>query len=566
MATGGPYVDKNALLTADDALGAPVETTTTGAAPAVPALADPADQTGGNGGGLNLNLGKLNVDVQQPEWAYRPTQQDFGQVDVRRGNYSTGMVPTVNVQMPFPALANRQQAQAERKAALAKKLQDFDLYSGIGKAADPYQRNFGKLARADMDQMVTDVANGMFGGDRTKATEYFLNDPQGRAMHKARAANWNDVGVQSQDKLKRGVDDLLREENGERVFVDPRAKAITQQMVNATGQFGGPEGGDVMSQAKLYQDYDQVMSSNKYIKEFVLPSVKEKMQTMKEFSGITRDPKSGAFLMTETEKRNFDGMIREHAKEMANMGIGTESEMTEILTGNFPPSVIVETEMKFKPAGKSSKSGSGEKQTLMDRALTPVMSELPTGALGRKKTVKTTDKYGTVTEEQVDVPGTPTGQKFPTLDLFDIRSNQGVFPSAREFKTGGVVGIKDGKIVSDDKKSTSKTIHPTRIMDVGGKLFIIGRETSQPRTSGMKTGSDDEEEVTDIQEFSKLPEVIVPYEGNENLLVTSFPWLKSDENVRQALRKASPSFATDGGAPAAAPKRLKYNPATGRAE
>ena len=66
--------------------------------------------------------------MEEPAWNWKSTNQDFvPQPDVAQYNFDTGLVPVARTgQIPFAALANRQAANAERKAALQKKIEALE--------------------------------------------------------------------------------------------------------------------------------------------------------------------------------------------------------------------------------------------------------------------------------------------------------------------------------------------------------------------------------------------------------------------------------------------------------
>jgi hypothetical protein len=327
---------------ADAGLGASTATTTTGMAPKPINPQDPQDPQGGGGG--------FNLQVSQPEWAAPPSQADMGQVDVRRGNYDTGMVPTAQFQFPFAALANRQIANQQRKAKLEKDLADFDLYANIGKAADPYVRSHGQLARADMDRFVEEVAQA-YGGERKDAIRAIATDPVLKARWRDRAAKWEEMGQASQYLFKDATDLLLKVEMGEQTTVDEETLQAANDLVNGLNQFGSDGIPDVEKQVELGRRYERMISRNQYFEKYLRPSLAATQQTLQARGKFNQA--NGALILTETEKKGWDGLIEQEARRMSAMGMGSKEEMKQYLEGRLPKSEVVSTDFKMMDTGGS---------------------------------------------------------------------------------------------------------------------------------------------------------------------------------------------------------------------
>lgn len=505
----GPYQNKTGVTpSVEESIGAglagvgaaPV-TTTTGAPPPVPGIGNPA--TG------------FKIDVQNPTWGYQPSQEDFGQADVRRANYDTGLVETARQAYPFPALANRQMGLQARKDALAKKVADFDLYAGIGKAADPYLRSHGELARRDMDRFVDEIAQA-YQTDRRGAIEQIATNPELKARWKDRAMQWEEVGQQSQALFKDASDLLLSVEANE-AYVDPELQQAARELVSGIGTFGSDGKPDVMKQVELGRRYERLASREKLFQEQVVPGLAHAMQVLHDPGRIDRT--NGLIRLTETEQKNFDGLVDQMARRWTAFGLGSYEENKKYLKDRLPTSTVTDTQLR-EPAGAGSASGKAPARFAYQVSET----QLPAGA------------FKGVMPSGEQPKAALSGRSYLTLSLFDIKSDQGQTPQPRPF--------------NDYDKQTY--LHPTRIMKVGDKLFIVGKETGLPRTSATGGGSNPLDILNmggdeQIQEFKNLPDKLVPYESNEDLISQYFPWL-TDAGIREALgatpRKTS-SFQTD---------------------
>lgn len=314
--------------------------TATASTPPIPGAGDPMQ-----GANTQTGRGFGAPTLEQPEWAWRPTQDDFGQVDVRRGQYDTGMVPTVNVQHPFPALANRQEALAQRKAALAQKVANFDRYAGLGSAPDPYLQNFGKLARGGMDQFVRDIADSMYGGDMNAATRGIMESPELMARFKSRAASYNEIGQQGQGWFD-GAEEFLKGIEGNEANADPELVAKARRLIQGIGEFGGPNGPDPEALAREGQAFESRLSMDKAFKDFVVPGLEKAMVTLQGKANIKRGI-GGKIIVETTKTTDFENLKEQMAREWARSGIADSYQQArEYLDSRLGFSKVTETKLE----------------------------------------------------------------------------------------------------------------------------------------------------------------------------------------------------------------------------
>lgn len=473
-------------------LGAGTDTSTVGA-PGVPKPMNPMDP------GVSQTGRGLNVTVENPQWATPPSQADFGQVGPYRDQHDTGLVVIAQQQMPFAALANRQMGLNQRKAALEKQLADFDLYSNVGKAADPYQRNFGQMARADMDRFVDEIA-ASYGGDRKDAMRRIVSDPELKARWRDRGAKWEEVGQTSQYLFKDAQTRLLQAEMGE-VEMDADERQAAQDLVMGLGQFGSDGQPDVHKQVEMGRRYEAVVSRNKYFKEYIAPGIAATVQTLQAQGKFNRA--NGALILTETEKKNWDGQIDQESRRMAAMGMGSKEEMEKYLRGKLPSSEVVSTEYKMLPTSGGG-SGSG------------VAGQ--TGYSAQYNPVRPAANKLVADNLRAAGANIPEGaNRIDQVTLFDVTSGKGKFPAPRQ--TG------DGDY-----------IHPTGVFrDQSGKLWIYGKEAREPSTTSQgayRADSDERDEAPTVEEFNRLKDVVKPYEDNAGIISGAFPGLTRGELVR----------------------------------
>jgi hypothetical protein len=123
--------------------------------------------------------------------------------------------------------------------------------------------------------------------------------------------------------------------------------------------------------------------------------------------------------------------------------------------------------------------------------------------------------------------------KYQTISLTEPVSKKEQIPQTRSF-------VKNG----DDTPMI-----PLRLMDVDGTLYIVGKEsryTGETSVGGSSGGGrvslDDEDEtpaaVSSIADFKRLPDIRVPYSGNETVFEEYFPGL-DEESVMEIFGSRS---------------------------
>ena len=527
----------------------------TASTPPIPGAGDPVagtnTQTGRGFGGF---------DVEQPTWAWRPTQQDFGQVDVRRGQYDTGMVPTVQTQMPFSAFANRQQALEQKKAALAQKMAAYDPYAGIGKAHDRYQTAFNRYAVNYINQKRQGIADSMFGGDMALADKYLGTDPQGRAMLAQWGSEMQALGSENKAWTDSFIDLTSRVASGE-TYVPPEYMNEIMQFGSALGNDGLPvQGMEVSEFLPMGRNAEGRLREIQYVDEIVTPGLKNALKTTTGID-IGNRRKGGKIVMTEREEKTFDDALKyfvssDDGQDFVELYHGGDKDKAfTALKSFFPTSVKEDVTLTSPYNPNEGNSGAGDdalkasaynvSYSQVPEQVWEVETEVPVvGRDGKPVIDISTGKQRTKKEyRQKEGISDAVFNEVPTLNLFDIVSKQGRTPVARQFKTYGEGGGVGG---------ASVFMHPTDIVRMGNKLFIVGKETGMTKTRQLadkdRLGGDTEPTT---EEFSQLRSRIVPYKGNERIIEEAFPWL-TDAGIRQALgaakqpeRKSAESFDTD---------------------
>lgn len=530
----GPYQDKTGITPSVDeitqaGLGASVDTTTTGGAPSIPGMGNPARG--------------LDFQVQQPSWVSPPSNEDFGQRDTRKDNYDTGLVVTPQQGFPFPALANRQTENQKRKDALAKKVADFNLYGGVGKAHDRYQTAFNQYATSEMDQGLRDQAEARFGGDMNAAREWAATTPEGQEWWHRLSGTVEAVGQENKATVQDSINTLAKV-TGEGFYVPPdklkmvveHANAIDHNGMPVKGQ-GGP--GEFLDRVR---GAEATMQEIQYVQKVLDPVLKDAFSTTTGFD-IGSKKVGGKYVLTETETKSFHDAI-DQAIEM-NPGYveayyGGDKEKAKAGIEEYYPISVKETvklESPFDPSGSSSGSGPKGAPTeyVIDQTQLPVGAFRATDAnlVKALKDVRTASHPKGYTEDEIakEIAGRSPGvigQSYPSYALFDITSEQGRTAQPRPFTSG----------------NGTKHIVPTRVMNINGKLFIIGKEARESGSVSEDPTTQRGRGVSEYQDYNNLPDAIVPYAENKGRLAEYFPWI-DDTKLRGALGANTSSPRTD---------------------
>lgn len=496
----GPFDDiSRGQLNVDEAIASgiaatqPVATTTTGEAPVIP---QPEEPTGGF---------QSNLQLESPQWAGLPSQQDFAQVDVRRGNYNTGIVPTVNVQMPFAALANRQQALAQRKAAIDKQVADFDLYSKVGSPDARYAQAFNRYATQGMDQWLNDYAESMHGGDRRAAMRDIATNPEAGRMWMNKSKEFQAVAEENKKWMEVAEKRLAQHVSGEATIRDPKALAALSNFVASVDESRTPIGADgkpldAGSFVTIARQAVPEIQKLQYIEKVIDPLAQSALKTTFGVTSLDEVPRVGGnIVMTTQQKKTYDDYLNMIVSGGDDRFVedfygGDKEAALKDLQAVYPTSVEDKTEFRsvnYAPVD----SGSG--RTPPQGALTVNYARLPQG----------------IWRNFPDAKNVGAGMDFPYIPISDVVSGQGKTPHPRAF-------------ASPDQGGSEKFIIPERLINIGGQLFISGKEAVEPGAS--KTGGPVVSFKMDdgnVQEFKVLGDKVVPYKGNESRLEAYFPWL-----------------------------------------
>ena len=504
----GPHQNKTGITPSVDeitqaGLGASANTATTGAPPPIPGTGNPARG--------------LDFQVQQPSWVSPPSNDDFGQRDTRKDNYDTGLVVTPQQAFPFPALANRQMANQQRKDALAKKVADFNLYGGVGKAHDRYQTAFNQYATSEMDQGLRDQAEARFGGDMNAAREWAATTPEGQEWWHRLSGTVEAVGQENKATVQDSINTLAKV-TGEGFYVPPdklkmvieHANAIDHNGMPVKGQ-GGP--GEFLDRVR---GAEATMQEIQYVNKVLDPILKDAFRTTVGFN-IEDRKVGGKYQLTETETKTFGDAI-DHALDL-NPGYveayyGGDKERAKAELARYYPTSVKETvklESPHTPAQGSGSPGTPESGFIatynaFNPQATGFAENRPTS--DNKNPVQPSGqiKLSKLREAGANIPS--KAQRVDEIVFYDETSGKGQFPKPRQMSDGDYMHIT------------------ATVRDQDGKLWVYGKRAKAPGATGASSVSNlygGEDDVTSIQEFTQLEDVVKRYDMNKGNVSGAYP-------------------------------------------
>lgn len=432
---------------------------------------------------------------------------------------------------PGAAIAARQQALANERAAnteLANKLFAGDDREKV----DPrYARAYGKHYDAAEKEYYASILARHGGREDRAAKALAGKDPNDMEAYRGYMRLHRD-----QNDLGRAINHDVPE--AEKVIADMQSGALhyDEDTFNAATDVvrGFGQGGEGLGNINMLKD-----SLNKYHKavtpEFLLNSIKAD-DTMQKFAALTHgdlqlnDLGRGYKATSYDAVKSYEGGIQNLADNYHGLlrdQYPTREEFVDYLHKRYPLQTELTGIHTFAPQkpSKGSASGSGAS----DKGYNAVYQYGPTNVSGR-------DKLGDDVVRPVD-----------QVLLFDVTSNQGRFPVARQASDGSY--IHPVSVYEDD--NGKKWIYGKVGKAPGARVAGSGDPTFNLSTGMMDGGSTD---VSTTEDFNTLADKVIPYKGNEGFISGSFPGLtegrinKTIADGRKGRNSEAPGAANDIGA------------------
>jgi len=322
----------------------------------VPATGDPANLGGGQ---------VLDVSMQPAEYGWRPSQEDLGQGRVQNIATPSGPVPVAQMQMPFGAIAARQQAISERRNAVReaeqKAMQAFDPFKGIGDPADPYQTTFNKYITGQYFTKRNEMADAMFSGDVASFDKWVATTPEGRMWMSTNFTRPMDaLAKENKGRVETVAKFLVDVSDGKYSLTPERAKALNEYTTLLDDQSAPLPDADAQELLMKGRSAERIISEAMFEKQYMQDADKFAQEVQ------TFDPKSvvrlpgGRYLLNEKNEKLLGGYRDAKVRQVLSMGMydGDEKKAREFVDNLVKDTFKVE---KFDAweANQSGSSGSG---------------------------------------------------------------------------------------------------------------------------------------------------------------------------------------------------------------
>lgn len=334
----------------------------------------------------------LDVSMQPAEYGWRPSQQDLGQGQVQSIATPTGPVPVAQVQMPFGAIASRQQAIAERRNAVRqaeqKAMAAFDPFKGIGDPADPYQTTFNKYITGQYFTKRKEMADAMFDGDTASFDKWASSTPDGQMWMRTNFTRPMDALAKENKGRVEQVANFLTEASELKWDVSPEDHRALQEYTTLIDDMGTPlPYADAEDLLKKGRAAEQVISKVRFQQQYLKGFAEFAQQNPDIISFERPRGAGGKIIMRVGNERVFDDYIDAMAQQAVDgrMFNGSEEAAKEWLrkliknkydlkvSAMDPYESVERREAAKAKYGEGSKEGSGYAITV-----SPVPSADPT--------------------------------------------------------------------------------------------------------------------------------------------------------------------------------------------
>lgn len=361
---GGPYSKENKTGVNIDEVIAAGNAGVTPMGTDVTTKETPDISTGGGNFNRDQQQGgeKLNITYEDPTYAWKPTQQDFGQVDPYSFSFDTGNVPVERFQHGFPAIANRQMGLQQRKEAAAQK-QAALTERAAGGGAQPHDRykiafnNYAKNAYAEKRRK---LAEGMFNGDMAQTDRFLNRDPDGQRLLKEWGTELETIAAENKHWVDASIEALVKHEKG--AYIPPDQLKAIQNFTRSIDSNGMTiQGTDFSEFIPKMRNVETSLRQIEFLDKVIKPAFDDSFSKTTGFNLESRRI-GGKYVMTKSEVKSFEEMkdfyMENNEDYVDAIFNGDKAAARKMLDAAFPISVE-ENKDYISPWESSNSSGSG---------------------------------------------------------------------------------------------------------------------------------------------------------------------------------------------------------------
>lgn len=401
-------------------------------------------------------------------WAVGP--QDFNPNGFRPnetrstgvGKYGGSPLFAATYAFPDSVVASRMKSIGDRRAALDEAMQRFNPMAGVEDVNAPeYRDSFGRGVMDDIHGYMGSVID-QWGEEEGYRRLMSGSTPEGAGIQQ-RAHHWTTVARQINQATK-SADAVIEGAKTGALQVSPELYRQAEELRYKLGQRAGQN--DPEELAKTMQTFNANVSLvDQLAKDKVIDMMKAAGTVNKVYELVQKgDPAFDRRFSTLKGKKTvdytsiIDSLTDSYYQQY--QGDLSRDEVRSMIASMAPQLYEEDIKRNQYSLPKSKSSSASEKEKRKDSLYQADATALPQS----------------INAEVVDMAGdavmTPGGneQYMPTINLMAFVGDQGRVAPAHNFRDG----------------NRTVFMHPERLMNVGGELMIVGKQTGMPRTQAEK--------------------------------------------------------------------------------
>lgn len=449
---------------------------------------------------------------------YRPNESRSTQI----GKYGGAPLYAATQGMPWGAIASRIQASTNKKNEARKALQQFDPMAGVEDVNAPeYRDSFRRGVMSDLFGVIND-AKANWGEEEGLRRLQTPGTPEYMALRE-RGSDWTTVSRLMNQSTKEAAAVLKGMEDGS-IDNDEELKQRAQDVLYRTGEYAGQQ-----DPKKLAQSMERLQGTIGFYNLMKQDGISQLLK-----NGGTTEDLAEAVRSGNLTHRGFATWLNTKKVDRSSL----VDSLTDYYSQRYPKVPKEDIRKRINDMAPASLE-----QTVSSKAIPRAKGFAGSG----KSKAQEDAKYATDATTAPSSIGVDTEVYRPTISLFAGPENN--------MGTAKPITLYDG--------SKQYFAHPERVINVDGKLYVVGKETGMSRTRAIKKGeamgldvdnmnrlrgAQTEEEVQNlVTEFELLEEIAVPYDGQNASRINQMFGLDY-KNVQDAL--VVPGQLREGASPA----------------